>query len=114
MLMKETDKPFIHQGFATQYAKELRSMSFALIDDAVYLLHRKLLAPSFAYPATTARQIAGLSDRNHVEGRKEWLTPLLPLLKVVHIPQVWPAEIPAELPKQLQRGLSEHSPTYFY
>jgi hypothetical protein len=92
------DKPLVHQGFATQYAKKLRTVALALTDNAIYLFHCQALPSTLTDPTSTTSQIAGLSDRNHVEGWKERFATLLASLKPSHIPQIGPAEIPAELP----------------
>ena len=84
--LEDADKPIIHQGLTTQYAKEFGTVAFAFADDAVYLLHRQSLPSSLAYPAAATSQIAGLGDGNHVEGREEWFPPLLSPFKLPHIP----------------------------
>jgi hypothetical protein len=114
MLLEEIEETLIHQRFASQDAKKLGSMTFTLSDDTVNLLHRQAFPSTLTHPTTAACQIAGLSDGNHVEGREERFTLLLPLLKVTHIPQVRPAEVPTELPQQPNGGLSEHPPADFH
>ena len=114
MPLENADESLVHQGFPSQYAKELGAVTLTLADDTVYLLHRQALPSSLAYPAAAASQITGLGDGNHIEGREERFAPLLSSLEPPHIPQIGPAEIPAELPQQPDRGLAEHPPADFH
>jgi len=113
VLLKEVEQSLVEKGFTTQDAEESGAMTFALADDAVNLLCREVLPSSLTDPTAAAGEVAGFGDGNHVEGWEEGFASLLPLLKVTHIPQVGPAEIPAELPQEPERGLAEHSPADF-
>lgn len=113
VLQEEVEQPPVKKRFTTQDTEESGSVTIALADDTVNLLYLEVLPSSLADPTAAAGEIAGFGDRNHVEGREEGFAPLLPPLKVTHIPQVRPAEIPAELPQEPERGLAEHSPADF-
>lgn len=114
MPLEDVEESLVHEGFATQDTKEPGAMTLTLEDDTINLLHRQAFPSSPTHPTTATSQIAGLCNGNHVEGGEEWFSSLLPLLKVAHIPQVRPAEVPAELPQQPDRGLSVHPPANFH
>ena len=86
VFLENTDESIVQQGFTSEYAEELRTVTFALPDDAVYLCHRQAFPSALAYPATTASQVTGLSDRNHVEGGEEGFASPLTAFKLSHIP----------------------------